>query len=81
MEESIEQLVPAVEQQISSPETPYVSRTFQRLLAEPSIDEHEAKLMIALCLADESETMVQQKRDFNVSRYRDLLDLLPKLPE
>ena len=80
MKDGIEQLVPAVEQQISSPETPYVARTFQRLLTDPAIDEHEAKLMLALCLADESEAMVQQKRDFNVSRYCDLLDLLPKLP-
>ncbi len=80
MDDSIEQLIPAVEQQLSSSETPYVGQTYRRLLEDPTIDEHEAKLMISLCLADESEAMVEQKRDFNITRYRDLLDLLPKLP-
>lgn len=80
MDDSIEQLVPAVEQQLSSPETPYVRDAYQRLLQDPGIDESEAKLMIALCLADESESMVEEERDFDIDRYQTLLSLLPKLP-
>ena len=80
MEDGIEQLIPAVEQQLSSPETPYVRDAYQRLLQDPGIDEYEAKLMIALCLADESESMVEEERDFDIDRYQTLLSLLPKLP-
>ena len=80
MDDGIEQLIPAVEQQISSAETPYVGQAYRRLLEEPDIDEHEAKLMIALCLADESEAMVEKERDFDIARYQKLLTLLPILP-
>jgi transcriptional regulator CtsR len=80
MDDGIEQLIPAVDQQISSPETPYVEQTYRRLIEEPDIDEHEAKLMIALCLADESEAMIENERDFDIIRYRELLTLLPILP-
>ncbi len=80
MDDGIEQLIPAVEQQISSPETPYVGQTYRRLLEEPDIDDHEAKLMIALCLADESEAMIEKERDFDITRYQKLLTLLPILP-
>ena len=80
MDDGVEQVVPAVEQQLISPETPYVDETYQRLLQDPDIDEEEAKLMIALCLADESECMVAGNREFDVARYRTLLTLLPKLP-
>ncbi|MDG2486351.1 MAG: hypothetical protein P8M65_01450 [Roseibacillus sp.] len=80
MDDSIAQLIPAVEQQLSSQETPYVAETYRRLLEEPDIDEHEAKLMIALCLADESEAMIEKERDFDIVRYQELLGLLPILP-
>ncbi|MCH2065336.1 MAG: hypothetical protein MK194_16615 [Roseibacillus sp.] len=80
MNESIEQLVPAVEQQLASPETPYVQETYQRLLQDPEIDEQEAKLMIALCLADESERMLDEESEFDTERYQTLLSFLPKLP-
>ena len=36
--------------------------------------------MISLCLADESECMVDEDREFDIARYRTLLALLPKLP-
>ncbi|HBM78545.1 MAG TPA: hypothetical protein DD438_10575 [Verrucomicrobiales bacterium] len=80
MDDSIAQLIPAVEQQLSSQETPYVAEIYRRLLEEPDIDEHEAKLMIALCLADESEAMIEKERDFDIVRYQELLALLPILP-
>ena len=80
MDDGIDQLIPAVEQQISSPETPYVGEAYHRLIKEPDIDEYEAKLMIALCLADESEDMIEKEREFDVARYKNLLAFLPFLP-
>jgi len=81
MSEIIEMLIPAVEEQITSAETPFVKDAYQRLLKEPDIDEEEAKKMIALCLADESERMMDDHREFNLERYKTLLSLLPTLPE
>ncbi|MDE0597223.1 MAG: hypothetical protein OSB65_18425 [Roseibacillus sp.] len=81
MSELIEMLIPAVEEQITSAETPFVKDAYQRLLKEPDIDEEEAKKMIALCLADESERMMDDDREFNLERYKTLLSLLPTLPE
>jgi hypothetical protein len=81
MSEIIEMLIPAVEEQITSAETPFVKEAYQRLLKEPDIDEEEAKKMIALCLADESERMMDDHCAFNLERYKTLLNLLPTLPE
>lgn len=75
----IESLLPAVEQQLESPDTPYVKETFTRLVEEESLSPDEAKEMIALALADESNRMFIEKRDFDVARYRELLDSLPSL--
>ena len=75
-------LLPAVEQQLDSPATPFVRSAYQRLLAEHSaIDPEEATRMIALCLADETERMLEEGRPFDLDRYKALLDLLPNLPE
>ena len=68
MSETLEMLMPAVEQQLTSPDTPYVKEAYERILTEPDIDENEARKMIALCLADEMERMSEEERDFNVSR-------------
>ena len=81
MSEILEMLIPAVEQQIASPETPFVRAAFERLLTEADIDEAEAKKMIALCLADETERMMDDESAFDLARYQTLLGLLPTLPE
>ncbi|MBJ07207.1 MAG: hypothetical protein CMO40_08865 [Verrucomicrobiaceae bacterium] len=81
MSETIKMLIPAVEQQLASADTPYVMEAYQRLLSEAEVDEREAKEMIALCLADESERLIQENRHFNIARYQSLLALLPTLPE
>ena len=73
----VESLLPAVEQQLESPQSPYVKKTFIRLLEKESLTPDEAKVMIALCLADESNRMFIDKRDFDVVRYQELLDNLP----
>jgi hypothetical protein len=77
-ENLIESLLPAVEQQLESSETPYVKQTFTRLVEKESLTPDEAKELIALCLADESNRMFIDKRDFDIIRYQKLLDSLPE---
>ena len=77
----ISSLIPAVEQQIESPETPLVREILERLINEEGINENDAKEMIAICLADESNRMFVEKRDFDLDRYQELLDSLPWLEE
>ena len=74
-------LITAVEQQLSSPDTPYVARCHERLIAEHNLPSEEAVEMIAHCLADELDTLQSEQRDFNVARYQLLLGLLPTMPE
>ena len=73
----IESLLPAVNQQLDSEQTPYVKAAFIRLVEKEEISPDEAKELIALCLADESNRMYIDKRDFDVSRYQQLLEDLP----
>lgn len=79
-DELIAQMRKGVDQQISSPDTKYVARTLERLLKNPEIDDEEARMMIAYCLADEVEAMDKEDRPFNEGRYQLLLGLLPSLP-
>lgn len=81
MDEAIGHLLPAIEEQLQSPETRYVRETFERLLTEPDIDEEEARAMLAFCLADELEAMTVEERTFDTPRYQMLLNLLPVMPE
>lgn len=76
-ESLIESLLPAVDQQLESPETPYVKKTFTRLVEQESLSPDEAKELIAICLADESNRMYIDKRDFDIKRYQELLESLP----
>ncbi|MGE9266634.1 MAG: hypothetical protein ACQKBY_00955 [Verrucomicrobiales bacterium] len=81
MDEVLAQLLPAVEEQLASPDTPYVAETYQRLLTHDDIDAEEAKNLIAFCLADELEALEREERPFNAERYQTLLSLLPTMPE
>lgn len=81
MDEAVKHLLPAVEEQMASPDTPYVRATFARLLRDPDIEEEEAKAMIAFCLADELEAVAREGRSFDAERYEMLLTLLPAMPE
>ena len=76
----VKNLLPAVEQQLESKQTPFVKQALSRLVKEGE-DEEEAKMMIALCLADESNRMFIDKREFDLARYQALLKALPDLPE
>lgn len=80
-ESLIESLLPAIEQQLESPDTPYVKAAFVRLVEKEDVSPDEAKEMIALCLADESNRMLIDKRDFDIDRYQELLTNLPNLEE
>jgi hypothetical protein len=76
----VKNLVPAVKQQLESKQTPFVKKALDRLMGE-GVEEGEAEMMIALCLADESNRMFIDKRGFDLARYQELLDALPELPE
>ena len=79
-ESLVESLLPAVEQQLESTQTPYVNKTVVRLVEEEEISPDESKKLIALCLADESNRMFMDKRDFDINRYQELLNGLPGEP-
>ena len=83
MEEAdlISSLVPAIEEQLVSKDTPYVKKAYERILKLEEIDSEEALKMLALCLADESNRMFIDKRNFDVLRYQELLNALPELPD
>ena len=73
----IDTLLPAVEQQMESAETPYVKATFTRLVEVEKFSPNDAIEAIALCLADESNRMYIDKRNFDEARYQELLSALP----
>ena len=83
MEETdlITSLIPAIKDQLKSKETPYVKKTFERLIKLDDIDDEEAIKMLALCLADETNRMFIDKRNFDALRYQVILNDLPELPE
>ncbi len=79
-EELSDKLLPAVEEQLNSPQTPFVKEHFDRLV-ESGEEEQEAKKMIALCLVDEVAQMQKETREFDLARYEQMLQFLPILPE
>lgn len=73
-------LIAAVEQQLTSPQTPYVTKTFARLV-KLGIGEAEAKTQIALCLGEEMDQVLRKHRGFDEKAYRASLDNLPMQDE
>ena len=69
-------LIEAVDQQLVSPETKYVAKTFDRLL-KAGLDETEAKTQIAICLGEEMDRILRTRRGFDEKAYRAALDELP----
>jgi hypothetical protein len=69
-------LIAAVEQQLVSPQTPYVAKAFSRLV-KLGISEEEAKSQIALCLGEEMDQVLRKRRGFDEKAYRASLDDLP----
>jgi hypothetical protein len=73
-------LIAAVEQQLTSPDTPYVAETFARLTAL-GMDAHEAKTQIAICLGEEMDEILRERRPFDPAAYRKSLAELPMIEE
>jgi hypothetical protein len=69
-------LLAAVEQQLVSPQTPYVSKALARLV-QLGLPENEAKSQIALCLGEEMDKILRTRNPFDEKAYRASLDDLP----
>ena len=69
-------LIAAVEQQLVSPQTPYVAKALARLIAL-GFAETEAKSQIALCLGEEMDQVLRKRRSFDEKAYRASLEALP----
>ena len=69
-------LITAVEQQLASPQTPYVAKTLGRLV-KLGVDESDAKTQIALCLGEEMDAILRTRKPFDEKSYRARLDALP----
>ncbi|BCU75676.1 hypothetical protein [Luteolibacter sp. LG18] len=70
------ELLAAVEQQLTSPQTKYVAKTLDRLL-KLGVPDSEAKEQIALCLGQEMDAAYRKRRGFDEKSYKGLLDELP----
>lgn len=75
-EEILPELIQAVEQQIASPQTPYVKKTYDRLV-KLGLEETRAKEQIAVCLGEEMEHVMKTKRAFDAKAYKEALEELP----
>ena len=73
-------LLAAVEQQLVSPQTRYVAAALVRL-KRLGLDEDAAKAQIALCLGEELDHVLRQRRAFDEPAYRAALDALPLAEE
>ena len=73
-------LIAAVEQQLVSPQTPYVAKTLARLV-KLGLDEAEAKSQIALTLGEEMDKLLRTRKPFDEKSYKAGLTALPMEPE
>lgn len=69
-------LITAVEQQMASPQTKYVAKTYDRLIGL-GLDPEPAKSQIAICLGEEMESLLKTRKPFDETAYRTALDALP----
>ena len=80
-EEMIETLVPAVREQLESPDTAYVKNCLERLTGREKLGEQEALELMAQALAITINAMVVGDRSFDSEKYKALLKDLPALPD
>lgn len=76
LDDLLPDLILAVEQQMASPQTPYVSRCYERL-TQLGISPDEAKTQIALCLGEQMDEILRSRRPFDEIAYRAGLVALP----
>lgn len=70
------ELLDAVDQQLASAQTVYVSRTLERL-TKSGLSETDAKAQIALVLGETMDDMIRSRRGFDEDAYRAALKELP----
>ena len=80
-EEMIETLVPAVREQLESPDTAYVKNCLERLTGREKLGEQEALELMAQALAITINAMVVGGRSFDSEKYKALFKDLPALPD
>lgn len=80
-DEMIEELVPAVREQMEAPETAYVKACLERLTGREKLEEQEALELMAQALAVAINEMVVGGRPFDSGKYKALLQDLPLLPD
>ena len=71
-------LLDAVEQQLASPQTPYVAKCLDRLV-KLGISQSEAKEQIVICLLEEMERILRTGTPFDEKAYQMALSELPRL--
>ena len=76
-EEMIETLVPAVREQLESPDTAYVKNCLERLTGREKLGEQEALELMAQALAITINAMVVGGRSFDSGKYKALPDEAP----
>jgi hypothetical protein len=76
MAEVLASLLLAVDDQLRSPQTPYVKACYDRLVGL-GMNHEQIREEIADCLGQELDEMLEYKRSFSEAHYRILLDALP----
>ena len=71
MSEILNGLIQAIDEQLQSPQTPYVRMTLERLLAL-GLNEQQAREEMADCLGEELDDMLAKSRPFEEKSYRAL---------
>ena len=66
-------LLDAVDQQLANPQTAYVRKAFDRLVAL-GVEADAAREAIARCLAEETDRMFRARRPFDEAAYRSSLE-------
>lgn len=76
MSDILHGLLSAIDDQLQSAATPYVKKTYDRLLAL-GLTDAQAREEMADCLGEELDEMLEKNRPFDQKNYTALLDALP----
>ncbi|HVJ45194.1 MAG TPA: hypothetical protein VM511_02335 [Luteolibacter sp.] len=79
-EDLLPDLLLAVDQQLVSPQTKYVKKTYDRLI-KLGLDDTEAKTQIAICLGEQMDEVLRTKKPFNEAAFKESLEELPMADE
>lgn len=76
MSDILNGLLSAIDDQLHSAATPYVKKSYERLLAL-GLSDTQAREEMADCLGAELDEMLEKNRPFDEGNYMALLDALP----